>query len=270
MEWWVCFQHLQFTTSLLFLHNLNLKNKKPNLFLDFQTMSSLLNFFDLDQLNFPPQWSHVNVTSNWVELVLDPDLKPLVQFLTQPIRLLHFVGPSSKVPLNLRPTLDKGLGSNFLGANLDWFEANWILELDYTLVISLILDSPNQELALWRLFFGLNQLIFPPKEVPCRFSLNLPLFGLGPLSKGLRTNLKLLTNKIAWIHWSLDLGPSSKVALNLHASGRGRITHGSWLEFRNVPLSLSLVIKSKSDPTATSGPWIGSLLWFNLDESQLS
>jgi hypothetical protein len=27
--------------------------------------------------------------------------------------------------------------------------------------------------------------------VPCRFSLNLPLFGLGPLSKGLGRNLKL-------------------------------------------------------------------------------
>jgi hypothetical protein len=27
----------------------------------------------------------------------------------------------------LRHTLDEGWGSNFLGANLDWFEANWIL-----------------------------------------------------------------------------------------------------------------------------------------------
>jgi hypothetical protein len=46
-------------------------------------------------------------------------------------------------------------------------------------------------------------------------SLNLPLFGLGPLSKGLGgTDLKLLTNKIAWIHWSLDLGSLfNKVAL---------------------------------------------------------
>jgi hypothetical protein len=31
----------------------------------------------------------------------------------------------------------------------------------------------------------------------CRFSLNLPLFGLGPSSKGLGTDLKLSTNKIA-------------------------------------------------------------------------
>jgi len=30
-----------------------------------------------------------------------------------------------------RPTLgDLGTGSNFLGTNLDWFEVNWILELD--------------------------------------------------------------------------------------------------------------------------------------------
>jgi hypothetical protein len=43
---------------------------------------------------------------------------------------------------------------------------------------------------------------------------NLPLLGFGPsMSKGLRTNLKLSTNKIARIHWSQDLGPSSKVAL---------------------------------------------------------
>jgi len=35
------------------------------------------------------------------------------------------------------------------------------------------------------------------------------------LLKGLGTNLKLFTSKIAWIHWSLDFGPSSEVALNL-------------------------------------------------------
>jgi hypothetical protein len=46
-----------------------------------------------------------------------------------------------------RPILDKGLGSNFLGTNLDWFEANGILELDYTLVPRLILGSSNQELS---------------------------------------------------------------------------------------------------------------------------
>jgi hypothetical protein len=45
------------------------------------------------------------------------------------------------------------------------------------------------------------------------FEANCILFGLGPSFKGLGTNLKLSTNKIAWIHWFLDLGPSSKVTL---------------------------------------------------------
>jgi hypothetical protein len=118
------------------------------------------------------------------------------------------------LPIGLRPPLDQGRGSNFLATNLDWFEANWILESDHTWVPRTIPGSPNQELSILALFFDPNQLIFPPKLVPCRFSLNLPLFGLGPSSIGLGINLKLSTNKIAWIHWSLDLGPSSKVALN--------------------------------------------------------
>jgi len=58
-------------------------------------------------------------------------------------------------------------------------------------------SSQNLGFQPYSWFFGPNQLLFPPKQVPCRFSLNLPLFGLGPLSKGLGTNLKLLTNKIA-------------------------------------------------------------------------
>jgi hypothetical protein len=42
----------------------------------------------------------------------------------------------------------------------------------------------------------------------------LPLFGLGPSSKGLGTNSNLSTNNIAWIHWCMGLGPSSKVAFS--------------------------------------------------------
>ncbi len=41
----------------------------------------------------------------------------------------------------------------------------------------------------------------------------LPLFGLGPSSKGHGANLWLSSNRIALFHWTLDLGPSSKVAL---------------------------------------------------------
>jgi hypothetical protein len=51
--------------------------------------------------------------------------------------------------------------------------------------------------------------------VACRFSLNLPLFGLGPTSKGHASNLWLSSNRSALFHWTLDLGNSSKVALIL-------------------------------------------------------
>jgi hypothetical protein len=43
----------------------------------------------------------------------------------------------------------------------------------------------------------------------------LPLFGLGPLSKGHGSNyLWLLPNRFALFHWTLDLAPSSKVMAN--------------------------------------------------------
>jgi len=51
-------------------------------------------------------------------------------------------------PTTLMPTLDEGPRSNFLGTNLDSFEANWILELDCTLVPILIRGSPNYELSI--------------------------------------------------------------------------------------------------------------------------
>jgi hypothetical protein len=59
---------------------------------------------------------------------------------------IPFTVPSWKQDI-LWPTLDEGPGSNFLGTNLDWFEANWIIELDYTLVPCPILGPPNQELS---------------------------------------------------------------------------------------------------------------------------
>ncbi len=73
------------------------------------------------------------------------------KFLSQPYHELYQDWKQSKSSIKhnnkLRPTLDEGPGSNLLGTNLDRFEANWILELDYTLVPSLILGSPNQELS---------------------------------------------------------------------------------------------------------------------------
>jgi hypothetical protein len=46
--------------------------------------------------------------------------------------------------------------------------------------------------------------------VPCKFSLDLPLFGLGPSSKGHRSNLWLSSYNI-----SLGLGPHLKWSLEL-------------------------------------------------------
>jgi hypothetical protein len=63
----------------------------------------------------------------------------------------------------LRPTLDEGPGSNFLGTNLDSFEANWNLELDDTLVPSLISGSPNQELSFFSTVFWSEPIDFPSK-----------------------------------------------------------------------------------------------------------
>jgi hypothetical protein len=61
----------------------------PNHELSFE-----LYFFGLDQLNFPPKWCHVDATSIWLQLVVDPHLKalgPIYGF--QPIGMFHFVGP---------------------------------------------------------------------------------------------------------------------------------------------------------------------------------
>jgi hypothetical protein len=51
--------------------------------------------------------------------------------------------------------------------------------------------------------------------MPCRLNHNLICLGLGPLSEGLETNLKLLTNSNTPFHWTLPLGALSKVALNI-------------------------------------------------------
>jgi hypothetical protein len=78
----------------------------------------------------------------------------------------------------LRPTLDKGLGFNFLGTNLDSFEANWILELDYNVVPNLIIGSPNQN--------SKNQIL-PPDDV-------------GSFCFGISLPYLLCSKWISWIH----------------------------------------------------------------------
>jgi hypothetical protein len=91
--------------------------------------------------------------------------------------------------------------------------------------------------------------------VPSRFSLNLPFFDLGPSSKGLGTNLMLSTNKIAWIHWSLELGPSSKVTLNafpLASNGRVKIM-GIGICLSSLDLGPSSKVTLNDFPLASNG-----------------
>jgi hypothetical protein len=85
--------------------------------------------------------------------------------------------------------------SKFLGTNSNSFEANWILELDLALDLSLHLSSSNHELFFLVLFLGSNQFDFPSKMVPHKFSLDLPLFGFGLSSKGCGSNLYWLLSK---------------------------------------------------------------------------
>jgi hypothetical protein len=90
--------------------------------------------------------------------------------------------------LYLRPILDEGPGSNFLGNNLDWFEENWILEWDCTLVPSRILGSPNQELSSYHCFlvrtnwFSLQNRCHAGLASICHFLVSDPcLKALGPI-----------------------------------------------------------------------------------------
>jgi hypothetical protein len=62
---------------------------------------------------------------------------------------------------------------------------------------------------------GFELIDFPSQTVPCKFSLDLPLFGLGPSSKCHGFNLWLSTNKIDVSQGTLDLGSSSKVTLSV-------------------------------------------------------
>jgi hypothetical protein len=137
---------------------------------------------------------------------------------------------SSKLVLwwNAHFRWDGGLGK---------FGANWILELDQALdQASLHLGSPNHELSFMLFCFCWSEPIdFPSQKVPCRFCLDLPLFGLGPSSKGRGSNLGFLASRIALFHWTLDLGLSSKVTIslilgcNIFTILESKISSGFWL-----------------------------------------
>jgi hypothetical protein len=117
---------------------------------------------------------------------------------------------------------------NILGCTLDWsrvqiplnqFGLIWsklnpALDLAWILVLQMM-STP----FLFSFFFRFEPIDFPSKMVPWRFSLYLPLFGFEPSSKGHGSNLWLSSNRITLFHWTLNLGPSSKVALRSWAKG---------------------------------------------------
>jgi hypothetical protein len=65
-----------------------------------------------------------------------------------------------------------------------------------------------------KLFFLSGPIGFLSKMMSCILNHNLICLSPGPLSKGLGTNLKLLTNRNAQFHWTLLFGPLTEVALS--------------------------------------------------------
>jgi hypothetical protein len=90
-------------------------------------------------------------------------------------------------------------------------EKKWKNEQLWTLVYILVLPTMNSPLNS---FLGLNQLV-SSKMMPCTLNHNMICLGLGPLSKGFKTNLKFLTNSNTQFHWTLPLGPLFKVAFSI-------------------------------------------------------
>ncbi len=118
------------------------------------------------------------------------------------------------IPLRnqLRPTLDGVWGPNSeepIWTHLKQIESlSWTLP--WTLASILVLQIVTYP---FKLFLKSEPIDFPLKMVLCRFCLNLSLFGLGLSSKGYASNLWLSSSNFALFHWTLDLGPSSKIAL---------------------------------------------------------
>jgi len=80
--------------------------------------------------------------------------------------------------------------------------------------LHLHIGSPNHELSLkffWWWWCG--PIGFPSKMMPFKLNHNLICLGPIPSSKGLATNLKLLTNRNVQFHQTLLLGAMSKVTL---------------------------------------------------------
>jgi hypothetical protein len=81
----------------------------------------------------------------------------------------------------------------------------------WTLIYTLVFQTMSSPLSF---FFLVWTNCFPYKIIPFKLNHNLICFGPRPLFKDLKTNLKFLTNWNVQFHWTLFLGPMSKVAFN--------------------------------------------------------
>jgi hypothetical protein len=92
--------------------------------------------------------------------------------------------------------------------------------------------------------------------MPCRFSLDLPLFGLGSSSKGHGSNFWLSANRTALFHWTLDLRRLSKAALSVcgrhltlgetSASREDGTIHGRFLKMKKITYNVPLLFSNES------------------------
>ncbi len=120
--------------------------------------------------------------------------------------------------------------SNYLGSfsmgsmiqihkNQFWTHLKQIGSLSWTLLWTLayIFGSSNHYLSLLALFVGFQPIDFASKMVPWKFSLDLPLFGLGLSSKGHGFDLWLSSNGWdgALFHWTWTLDPHLKWPLDI-------------------------------------------------------
>jgi hypothetical protein len=113
-----------------------------------------------------------------------------------------------------------------------WSKLNpWVRALDP----SLHLGSSNHKLSVLApfLFLGSNQLILSRKWCHVGFTLDLPLLGLEPSTKGHGSSLWPSFNGIALFHWTPDLGPSSEVALRLVFGSDSICSFHSWFCWHN-------------------------------------
>ncbi len=119
----------------------------------------------------------------------------------------------------------------FLGTNFDSFEANWILVLDPTLHLCLHLCSSNIFIYLFTYYsysyFRVWTNWFPKW---CHVSLvQFPTFWSSPSFKDYNSNLWFSSNRIVLFHWTLNIGPSSKMAFNFIKSWYEGLCYFYWI-----------------------------------------